>query len=329
MNELIDKYGRVLNYLRLSVTDRCNLRCNYCMPCEGINFAERKTLLSYEEMLRLSSIFKKLGVKKIRITGGEPFVRKDLTYFLKSLRNDVGIEGIHITTNGTFNERQFKILNEIDINSINLSLDSLDRENFMRITRRDQFEKVWKNFEKLVDHGIKTKINVVVQKGINDHEIIPFVRLTENIPVTVRFIETMPFNGSDEKVEDRFMNYKEILKIVLKAFDAYQIDSSDPSSSLNYSIQDHEGSIGIIPAYSRSLCGQCNRLRLTATGEFRTCLYADSKLNLRDILRSGASDQQISELIVKAVLQKHLNGFEAQSQRANETITESMVSIGG
>lgn len=330
MDPLIDTYGRVMDYLRLSVTDRCNLRCNYCMPCEGIQFSERKSLLSYEEMLRLSGIFKKLGVKKIRITGGEPFVRKDLPFLLRSLRNDIGIEGIHLTTNGTFNEIQFKILKEIQIDSVNLSLDTLDRENFRRITRRDQFEKVWATFEKLISNNIETKINVVVQRGMNDHEIFPFVQLTEKYPVSVRFIETMPFNGSDENVEDRFMNYKEIVNLVLHEFtDAVKLNNLSPSSAINYDIPGFAGNFAVIPAYSRSLCGQCNRIRLTATGDFKTCLYADPQLNLRDLLREGKSDIKIVQMIQDTVKKKHLNGFEAQSARENQSITESMVSIGG
>ncbi|NNM16252.1 MAG: GTP 3',8-cyclase MoaA [Bacteroidia bacterium] len=330
MSALEDKFSRTLNYLRLSVTDRCNLRCNYCMPEEGIQFEPRTELLTYEEIIHLAKLLKTQGLNKIRITGGEPFVRKDLDKLLRALRFDVGIEKLHITTNGTLTLPYIDLLKEIEIDSVNLSLDTLRKDRFFQITRRDKFTEVWGVMEKILKAGIKTKINVVVQKGVNEDEIIPFVQLAHYKPIDVRFIEAMPFNGINNNKNDHFISYESILNTILTAYpSANQINPLSNSSAVEFAIPRFKGSFSVIPAFSRTQCGTCNRLRLSATGELRTCLYADSVTNLRDLMRNGASNDELLKSVSDSVKTKAINGFEAEAERKNKVISESMVSIGG
>lgn len=330
MPVLEDKFNRTLDYLRLSVTDRCNLRCDYCMPEEGIQFQPRKELLTYEEIIHLAMLLKAQGLNKIRITGGEPFVRKDLGKLLRALRFDVGIEKLHITTNGTLTLPYIDLLKEINIDSVNISLDTLRKDRFFQITRRDKFTEVWGVMDKILKAGIKTKINVVVQKGVNDDEIIPFVQLANNKALDVRFIEAMPFNGLNNNKNEHFISYESILNTILSTYpSASQLNPVSNSSAIEFSIPRFKGSFSVIPAYSRTQCGTCNRLRLSATGELRTCLYAESVSNVRDLVRNGASDEELLSCISGSIKTKAINGFEAEAQRKNKVISESMVSIGG
>lgn len=330
MSILKDNHGRTLDYLRLSVTDRCNFRCNYCMPAEGVAFEPKEELLTYEEIIRLAHLLKAQGLKKIRITGGEPFVRKDLDKLLRALRFDVGIEKLHITTNGTFTLAHLDLLKEINIDSVNLSLDTLRKDRFYAITRRDKFTEVWGIMNRLLNAGIRTKLNVVVQKGINDDEILPFVRLARTKPVSIRFIEAMPFNGINNNENEHFLSFESILHEVLSAYpQAIQTNAVSNSSAIEFTIPKFTGSFAIIPAYSRTLCGTCNRLRLSAVGDVRTCLYSNSSLNLRDMIREGANDETLLRAIGDSIDKKALNGFEAEAERKNKIISESMVSIGG
>ncbi|MEL7250707.1 MAG: radical SAM protein, partial [Bacteroidota bacterium] len=193
--QLFDNHGRHINYLRLAVTDRCNLRCFYCMPEEGIDYVARKQLLSYEEMVRIVSVLVPLGISKIRLTGGEPFLRRDFMDFLRNISRLEGLEQINLTTNGTLTEQHIPELKAMGIHSVNLSIDTLDRQRFYDITRRDSLPQVWSTFEALLDAGIPTKLNAVVMDGRNIEDILPMVELTERYPVSVRFIEEMPFNG--------------------------------------------------------------------------------------------------------------------------------------
>ena len=195
MDKLLDKYGRQISYLRLAVTDRCNLRCQYCMPEKGIDIVDRKELLSYKEMYRITRVLSELGVDKIRLTGGEPFVRKDFVKFLESLSFNQNLKEINITTNGALIANHIDELEKMQINAVNLSIDSLDRKKFFKITRRDVFPKVIDTYNQLLQSRLKLKLNVVIQSGFNTDEIIDFIELTKTDKVSVRFIEEMPFNG--------------------------------------------------------------------------------------------------------------------------------------
>ncbi|MFT4033387.1 MAG: GTP 3',8-cyclase MoaA [Siphonobacter sp.] len=326
---LYDNHGRPIQYLRLAVTDRCNLRCFYCMPAGGIPYVPDKQLLSYEEMLRLSAILARLGVRKVRITGGEPFVRHQLMNFLYQLANLSGIEEISITTNGVLTQKYIPDLKALGIRSINLSLDSLDRKRFFHITRRDEFPTVKRCLYQLLDAGFKVKINAVVMADRNIEDLIPLARLTEKNPLSVRFIEEMPFNGEGAHYPTLHWNYQRILEHLKTAFPALE-KYSDPehSTAYHYQVPGFAGNIGLIAAFSRTFCGSCNRIRLTAQGMLKTCLYDDGVLNLRDLIRRGYSDEQLQNEFMRAFQHRAKDGFEAETQRST-LIRESMTTIGG
>ena len=328
---LFDTHGRKLDYLRLAVTDKCNLRCFYCMPASGIKWLKRSDLLSYEEMTRVVSILSKVGLRKVRITGGEPFLRKDLIHFLEGLTNIEGIEKVTITTNGTLTKQYLDDLWNMGIKSLNLSIDSLDSKRFEAITRRDAFATVWDCYNTMLEKGFEVKLNMVVMAQQNTQDILSMIHLTEKDPVAVRFIEEMPFNGSEETGVKEIWDYQQILAHIQQAFPNIEALPTPPNStSLNYKIPGHAGSFGVIPAYSRTLCGTCNRLRMTPQGVIKTCLYDEGVFNLRDFLRAGSTDDQLLEAIRSAVQHKAINGFIAEQNRRNlPNISESMATIGG
>lgn len=331
MNKLIDKHNRVVDYIRIAVTDKCNLRCFYCMPNEGIDFVKQNQLMSYEELLRVATILSKQGVSKVRITGGEPFLRKDIMYFIKSLSEIKGIDKIAITTNGTHTLKHLDELIKYGVKNFNLSIDSIDKQRFFEITRRDLFDTVWNCFEEMSKRDIRLKLNAVVIKDRNIDDLIPMVALTKDRKVSVRFIEEMPFNGTGANYEGLEWNYKKILQHIESHFGkATKLEDEKNSTSLNYKIPGHSGSFGIIPAYSRTFCGSCNRIRLTPMGIIKTCLYDEGIFNVRDLMRAGANDTQLLEAIQSAIGQKYKDGFEAESKRKNlPNISESMTTIGG
>jgi molybdenum cofactor biosynthesis protein A len=325
---LIDNHGRPINYVRLAVTDRCNLRCFYCMPHEGIEFLPKPHLLSYEEMLRLVSLLAELGINKVRITGGEPFVKRDLMKFLWKLSEIEGITKINITTNGVLTAPFVPELKMMGINSVNLSLDSLDRQRFYEMTRRDELPKVLETLDALLENEIPVKINSVVMAEKNDEDILSLVELSRNNSISVRFIEEMPFNGEGLKLEN-FMSYKKIMEKIKNVYpDIQKLPDEATSTSYNYQIPNFKGSVGVIAAYSRTFCGTCNRIRVTPTGSFKTCLYDEGVFNIRDFMREGKSDFDIKELIINALQHRAKDGFEAEKNRKN-IVTESMTTIGG
>lgn len=310
------------------MTDRCNFRCYYCMPEEGVNFASRIDLLTFDELYLLSSIFCSAGVSKIRITGGEPFVRHGLITFLRNLSAVEGLNEISITTNGSVTTKHIRSLQEIGIKKINLSLDSLDRERFHKITRRDSFETVYAAVFQLLDAGFDVKLNCVLEEGKNTEDILPFVELTKNYNLSVRFLEEMPFNGSSSFVVPKW-NHKEMYRYISEHYpQIMKLESEATSTSINYKIPGYKGSFGIIPSFSRTFCGTCNRIRLSATGELRTCLYGPAVVNLRDVLRSGANEEDILDEIEAAVSMRAKNGFEAE-ELSNEVTKTSMSFLGG
>lgn len=325
---LIDKYGRRLNYLRLSVTDRCNFRCYYCMPEEGMDFAPRRELLSLDELYQLTGIFCELGINKVRITGGEPFVRKGILPFLERLSGLEGLKQISITSNGTLPENALPVLKRAGIRKINISLDSLDRSRFYEITRRDRFEEVYAGIFKLLEENFEVKLNCVVSGARNTEDIAPFIELTRDHLLSVRFLEEMPFNGSSSFAASDW-DYRQIYQHISRHYPLLQkLEDEKSSTSVNYKIPGYRGSFGIIPSFSRTFCGTCNRIRLSATGEFRTCLYGPPAGNLRDLLRSGASPAAIIGEIRQAVSMRKKDGFEAEASHKQDT-HESMSVLGG
>lgn len=328
---LIDNHGRKINYLRLAVTDRCNLRCFYCMPEAGLNWLSRSELLTYEEMLSLSSLLVKMGIEKIRITGGEPFVRKDIMQLLSSLSKLQGLNELTITTNGVLTAPFIPELKKIGVKSVNLSLDTLDANRFFTITKRDEFANVMETFDQLLKHDIEVKVNVVVMDGKNTQDIIPLVELTKDLPVSVRFIEEMPFNGDGHIYTGLQWDYVRILEEIRQKYPSItKLIDSPYSTSYNYQIPDHKGNIGVIAAYSRTFCGTCNRIRITPEGELKTCLYDAGVLNIKDLIRNGANDSDLESALLNAFSHRSKDGLEAEKNRSNHIPAhESMATIGG
>tara|TARA_R110002050_G_scaffold137252_2_gene260833 strand:- start:229 stop:1221 length:993 start_codon:yes stop_codon:yes gene_type:complete len=330
MSKLTDSFGRQINYVRLAVTDRCNLRCQYCMPAHGIEIVPRQELLTYKEMYRVIRVLTELGVNKIRLTGGEPFVRKDFVGFLEMLSFNDLLEDINITTNGALIYKHIETLEKLKkVKNINLSIDSLQADKFNEITRRKAFDEVFKTMEALEKSSMNLKLNVVVQSGINTNEITDFVRLTKEKDIAVRFIEEMPFNGKGQREMQESWNYNKILNEIKSEFDVSEIQSEKSSTSRNFSIENHKGSVGIIPAFTRTICGNCNRIRITSTGTFKNCLFDDGVFDLRDFIRNGASNDDLKELFLSLVKEKPKNGFIAEANRTKGDVSESMSTIGG
>lgn len=327
---LTDNFGRPITYLRLAVTDRCNLRCFYCMPEEGIKLMPKKELLSYEEMERLVALSCAMGIKKVRITGGEPFVRKDMILFLERLRNIPGLQELHITTNGVLTAPHIEKLKEINLSSVNLSLDTPDRERFLQITRRDELDKVMGTFNLLMDAKIPTKINMVVMDGKNTEDIIPMAEFARDKSVSIRYIEEMPFNGSGTSKPQLLWDHATILNQLKTAYpDIAKINDPKHSTAYHYQVPGHEGNIGIIAAYTRTFCGSCNRIRVTSQGTLKTCLYDHGALDIKSLMRSNASDQQIKQAIASAIGNRHKDGWAAEASRTQKSSHESMSTIGG
>lgn len=328
---LIDNHNRVINYVRLAVTDRCNLRCSYCMPEKGVSFLKNDKLLTLSELVLLSDILISQGVDKIRITGGEPFVRSDIMFLLRELAQRKDLKEISITTNGTLIGHYIEELKALGIININLSMDAVNEAVFNKITRRDNFKIVYSNLVKLILLGFNIKINFVVLKDQNIEEIIPMLLLARDHDISVRFLEEMPFNGGSKVFQKIEWDYKKILDYITSYYpDYYSIASLKSSTSLNYKIMGHKGSFGVIPSFSRTFCGSCNRLRITASGDIITCLYALPSANVREIIRTENSQQEICRYIQEAVSKKAKDGFESQRNQEKEDMKwNSMTSIGG
>ncbi|MGF7215345.1 cyclic pyranopterin phosphate synthase [Spirosoma lacussanchae] len=325
---IVDNHNRPITYLRLAVTDRCNLRCFYCMPEEGIRYLPKQQLLTYEEMERLVRVLARLGVSKVRITGGEPFVRSGLMAFMHRLAEVPGLTDLSMTTNGVLTAPHVTALAALGVKSVNLSIDTLDRERFRQITRRDELPAVLHTLDALLAAGIQTKLNAVVMDGQNTQDIIPLAELTRQLPVDVRFIEEMPFNGEGSHYPVLHWTHRRIVDHLLNHFpDLQRLPDSPFSTASTYQIPGHQGTIGVIAAFSRTFCGTCNRIRLTAQGTLKTCLYDNGVLDARALLRSGATDDELTAAFLQAFSHRPANGFEAESRR--DTVTESMSTIGG
>jgi cyclic pyranopterin phosphate synthase len=301
------------------------------MPEEGIQYLPKKELLTFEEIERLVRLLASMGVSKIRLTGGEPFVRTDLMALIRRLVEIPGIRDVHITTNGVLTAPYVPELKALGIASVNLSLDTLDRDRFKFITRRDAFDRVMKCFESLLLHEIPFKINTVVMQDRNIEDIIPLAALTREHPIDVRFIEEMPFNGEGTHYPALTWTHTRILDHLRSHFPGIA-KLPDPrfATANHYQIPGHKGKIGIIAAFSRTFCGTCNRIRVTAQGTLRTCLYDEGTLDLKALLRSGADDGIVTKALLSAFRSRAIDGFEAEARRGSRTpATESMSTIGG
>jgi molybdenum cofactor biosynthesis protein A len=326
---LFDNHGRPLNYLRLAVTDRCNLRCFYCMPGEGMHYLPKKDLLTFEEIHRVVSLLAMMGIRKVRLTGGEPFVRTDLMHMIRKMVKIPGVEEVHITTNGLLTAPHIPELKDLGIKSVNLSLDTLNPERFKEITRRDEFAKTVETLHLLLEAGMSIKVNAVVMEGKNTDDILPMVEMTRKHPLELRFIEEMPFNGEGSHYPKLNWTHKRILSHIREAHsDLVEIPSPFGSTSQRYKVPGFAGSVGIIAAFSRTFCGSCNRIRITAQGLLKTCLYDGGVFNIRDDIRSGVSDEALQVKLMTAFQSREADGHAAEEKRGH-MITESMSTIGG
>ncbi|MDX2475284.1 MAG: GTP 3',8-cyclase MoaA [Candidatus Krumholzibacteria bacterium] len=323
---LRDPQGRTLDYLRLAVTDRCNLRCRYCMPAEGIKLVGRPDVLSLEEMQRLGALFTSLGVRKIRITGGEPLLRKGAVELIAGLRQLPSSPEVLLTTNGLLLDRNLDALQAAGVTRINLSLDSLDADNWFRITRRDGHDKVLRVMDRVLEMGLGLKVNMVVLPGRNEHEIPDFVALTKDRKMSVRFIEPMPFDGAGKPLQS--ISGEEIMALVKTAYDPQPLDNPVGAVDKLFSVPGHQGNIGVIEGHSRTFCASCRRLRIDARGGLRTCLYGKSQVDLRAMLRDGGTNEQIAAAVRQAVDRRLEDGIAAEKDSRMGGL-ESMASIGG
>lgn len=321
--------NRRVTYLRLSVTDRCNLRCLYCMPPDGVSFVPHEEILSFEEMARVVRVSSLHGIRKVRITGGEPLVRKGLIPFLKTLSSLEGLDEITLTTNGVLLEDYARGLKDAGIRRINISLDSLKPERFLRITGRDYFDKVLAGIRAAQEEGLSPiKINVVVMRGINDDEILDFAALATEKPIHVRFIEFMPIGRKNGWRPEEFVSIDEMLEIIRQTWSLEPVESGKlDGPALRFRPGKGPGEIGLIGALSNHFCAKCNRLRLTAEGQLRGCLFSDNEIDLKGPLRSGAGDDLLLELMRRAVETKPEN--HNLLRRGPRKCARLMSSIGG
>jgi len=323
-----DTFGRVHDYLRISLTDNCNLRCFYCMPDEKYAFAPASKLMQVEEIETIAKLFVAQGVKKIRLTGGEPLVRKDAPRILEVL-GKLGVE-LAITTNGVRIHEMLEELLAANIKAINISLDTLQADKFLKITRRDLYHRVRSNIELLLQNNIRVKINVVVMKGLNDNEILDFIALTKHNNIEVRFIEFMPFSGN-HWTSNQVFTLHEIMLAVASKYDAIPVQPEPNDTSKKYMIPDHVGSFAVISTMSSPFCDTCNRMRLTADGKLKNCLFSKEETDLLGALRAG---QDILPLIEDTIMAKAkaLGGqFSGvfEDIDASKLENRSMITIGG
>ncbi len=303
---LIDRFGRNIDYLRISVTDRCNLRCIYCMPEEGILPKDPSEILSFEEIERLVRIFVSLGINKVRLTGGEPLIRKNIISLVSKLSVIKGILDLSMTTNGILLSKFARQLNQAGLNRINISLDTLRKERFKSITRLGEIGEVFSGIEEALRVGlIPVKINVVMMSDFNEDEIGDFVVLSKTLPLHIRFIEFMPVGINHIGKRDFFLSMEEVKRKVLKSGEILPengILKNGPSE--NYRIRGALGTIGFISAISSRFCSFCNRVRLSADGRILPCLDGSFSIDIKSALRSGSSDEAIKELIKSSILLK-------------------------
>jgi cyclic pyranopterin phosphate synthase len=325
-SSLIDNHGRPITYLRLAITDRCNLRCQYCMPEQGIAPLSHDETLSYEELEYLVALFTGLGIDKIRITGGEPFARRGCLEFIQRLKDQTAIKQIFLTTNGVETWRYLDRLKEMGISGINLSLDTLDKQRFKEITRRDRLEQVLETLHGALERDILLKVNSVVTEDTGDEEILDLARLAQQHPLSLRFIEKMPFSGEDEISQ---LPEDQLFKRLGRLFpELKECQSNAVSTARLFSGPNYRGTLGIIEGKSRKFCATCNKIRITPQGILKACLYDNGVLDLKALLRSGVKGEEIVAAVRRCLNRRHADGHETESVhcRASEP---SMASIGG
>ena len=325
---ILDSFGRNHNYLRISLTDNCNLRCFYCMPEEEYEFTPASRLMQPDEIESISKIFVAQGVNKIRLTGGEPLVRKDAGKIILSL-SKLPVK-LTLTTNGTRIHEFIELLKEANIETLNISLDTLQSDRFMLLTKRDQFKLVYDNIQLLIRNNFQVKVNVVVMKGMNDGEINDFIEWTKDTPIQIRFIEFMPFSGN-RWTSNKVFTWQEILDLVQTKYPIVRLDNEIHDTAKKYTVPGHAGSFAVISTMTSPFCSGCNRMRLTADGKMKNCLFSKEETDLLTSFRKG---EDILPLIQKSIESKakELGGqFTADFEQvhAEEIQNRSMITIGG
>jgi len=325
--KLVDGMGRTIVNLRISVTDRCNFRCTYCMPADNVEFMSRDKLLTFEEITRIARIGAGMGIKRLRLTGGEPLMRKDLPTLVSMLTQIEGIDDVAMTTNAFFLKEHAKALKEAGLKRLNISLDALDPEKFRDVNRRDCLKEVLEGMRVSAEIGFKSiKVNAVAMKNFSETEIMRLIEMGRSDGFEIRFIEFMPLDSDQIWERDKVLFGHEILDIIRKKYELIPIENSleiGPASEYNFA--DGKGRIGIITAVSNPFCDHCNRIRMTADGKLRTCLFSADETNLKELIRGKASDEDIVKAIEDAVLVKepghkiNLDDFE-RPQRAMHAI---------
>ncbi|MBK5192467.1 MAG: GTP 3',8-cyclase MoaA [Flavobacteriaceae bacterium] len=324
--KIVDNFGRPHTYLRISLTDRCNLRCFYCMPEEGIELMEKPNIMSLEEIINLTRIFRDLGVETVRLTGGEPLVRKNFGFLAEELAK-LGVT-LKITTNGIMLDKYLDLFQKIGLRKISLSLDTLDKAKSVFITKRDYFERILKNLEKALQMDMQVKLNIVLIKGVNDNEINDFIQLTKEKDLTVKFIEFMPFKGNKWDWS-KGVGKQEILDTVSGRFgNIEELENPRHSTSSNFKVKGHVGSFAIVSTITNPFCSDCNRIRVTADGKMMNCLFANSETDLLTPLRNG---DKMEDLIINAIKTKKYSrdGMDVKMDAEHYEQNRSMISIGG
>lgn len=324
---MIDKIGRKIEYLRLSITDRCNLRCQYCMSDRNIEFLPREELLTPDEIERIIKIFASLGIKKVRLTGGEPLVRRNFSTILKKISDISEVEEISLTTNGVLLQENISSIVDNRIKKINISLDTLNPQLYREITRNGSLEDVLKGIKKALQLNFdRIKLNIVLIKGKNDSEIMDFVRFSEKYPVDIRFIELMPIGEGKNFLS---VSNDEVLELIKKERELQPIDEKIGSGPATYYKSPlSKGNIGFITPLSHSFCDQCNRIRITPEGFLKLCLHWNDGIDLKSPLRSGVSDEELKNIIYKAIFNKpeHHTMFDRENEKSDK---RKMNQIGG
>ncbi|MCH8327698.1 MAG: GTP 3',8-cyclase MoaA [Candidatus Marinimicrobia bacterium] len=330
---LVDRFGRTFDYLRLAIIERCNLRCIYCMPEQGIDFVPQAELLSVEEMNRLIRVIAGAGVSKVRFTGGEPLMHPEILPLVSAAAGTAGIASVHVTTNGLLLKDMAADLKQAGLSGINISLDTLREDRFAQIARRPRLADALAGLEAALSVGFAAvKINVVALRGFNEDEVVDFAEMTREANITVRFIELMPFDAHQIWKTGTFLRLDTILHRLEETYGRLPEAAGSATESSVYRLPGHLGKVALIPAYTRTLCSSCNRIRITADGKIRNCLYAHNEFDLLSLLRSGADDGEILSLLRRAMLGKLKDGWQAQEApgvNGQERDRSSMTQIGG
>lgn len=325
---LIDKFGRFHNYLRIALLEKCNLRCVYCMPEKGIKLTPENDILTDNEISRLVKIFSNAGVDKIRLTGGEPTIKKNIINICKDIKSNENIKTLAMTTNGIITHKLLPDLKEVGLDAVNISLDTLVPAKYEFMTRRKGHNMVMKSIQTALDIGIKSvKVNCVIMRNKNDDEINDFVELTKDKNINVRFIEYMPFDDNEWK-QNKMVSFFEMKDIIQKKFGKLSRKKDHKTETAkNFTLENHKGSVSFITSMTNDFCGGCNRTRLLADGNYKVCLFDNREISLRDALREGYNDEEILNIINNAILQKkekHGGMFNIKKMK-----NRPMITIGG